>query len=55
MTFRIAPIIILIVLSALSLGLVMAKHGTPKEEKYNVWVTLVSLIVNWGLILWAIL
>jgi len=48
------PVLILIILSCISLGISIAKHGTPKGDNYNIWITFICLIVEWVLILWAL-
>ena len=55
MTARLLPLIILLIISCISLGICIANHGKPRKEKYNFWTTLISWIIQWGLILWAIL
>lgn len=40
---------ILIGLQILSLGIVMAKHGEPREA-YNFWTYLVSCLIEWWLL-----
>lgn len=47
------PQIIMIVLYAINLVTSATKHGEPKEENHNFWVTLVAtalsiLILKWG-------
>lgn len=55
MNARPLPLIILLIISCLNLGIYMANHGKTKKEKYNFWTTLIAWILQWGLILWAIL
>ena len=55
MSVRLLPIIILVIFTAIGLGYTIAKHGKPKKEKYDAWSHLIALIIEWGLILWAIL
>lgn len=31
-----------LLLMSLSLGIVLAKHGKPREDEYNFWVSLLS-------------
>jgi len=52
---RLLPLIILLSLNCIGFGIICAKHGKPKRDKYNGWTTLISIILEWGLILWAIL
>lgn len=42
--------VILALLQVYSLGEVTAKHGTPKNEKYNAWYTIIGMIIFWTLI-----
>jgi len=51
---KIIPLIILGTMTCLGLGAALSRHGEPKKEKYNFWVTLVAGIVEWGLIIWAV-
>ncbi len=37
--------IILLVINILELGIVLAKHGEPKEGNYNFWVELTAAII----------
>lgn len=49
-----APQIILIVLYALSLGMVISKHGEEKtNEKYNAWAGLIGTAIQIGLLIWG--
>ncbi len=50
----IIPIIILIILSSVELGLAWGYHGRKKTGKHNAWVTLITLIMAWSLVLWII-
>lgn len=47
------PQIILIILYCLSLGIVMSKHGQPKKDRYNFFITLVSSGIEMGLLIWG--
>ena len=38
--------IILLTLNVLGLGIVLAKHGEPKEGNYNFWTTLIVTIIT---------
>lgn len=40
------PQIIMIILFAMDLGLNLAKHGENKEGKYNFWIALISVIIE---------
>lgn len=44
------PQITFIVLSCLSAGIVAARHGKPRDDKYSFWVTLVANVVTHGLL-----
>lgn len=48
------PLFILIGLFCISLGINIAKHGEPKNEKYNVWNTFLNWIIQLALTIWAI-
>lgn len=50
----IIPIIILMILSCISLGVTIGKHG-KSQGNYNGWAALISLLLQWGLIIWIIL
>lgn len=41
-------------LYVLSLGLHLGKHGQPREDKYNFWVSLFALALNLFLVVNAI-
>ncbi|GAA0083139.1 hypothetical protein [Clostridium sp. CTA-6] len=47
------PQIILIILSTLSLGIVMSRHGQPREDKYNFFTNLISTGIVIGLLIWG--
>lgn len=34
-----------LLLMSMSLGIVLSKHGKPKEKKYNFWVSLISYAI----------
>lgn len=40
------PQIIIIILFAMDLGLSLAKHGEDKEGKYNFWVALICVLIE---------
>lgn len=48
-----APQIIIIVLYALSLGVHMAKHGEPKDGKYNFVSSLITCAIIFGCLWWG--
>jgi hypothetical protein len=45
-------IIVLIILSAMGLGMSFAKHG-EQQKPYNGWISLFTVIVNWTLLYYA--
>lgn len=48
------PLIILGAMSFMSLGIDLARHGEKKKDTYyNTWITLLALIIWWGLTWWA--
>ena len=47
------PQIILIILYAISLGIIITKHGEDKEGKHNFVVTLISNAVVLGILYWG--
>lgn len=46
------PQITLIVLSCLSAGIVLSKHGQPRDDNYNFGITLLANVITYAL-LWA--
>lgn len=50
---KIIPLVILAILGCIGLGITIGKHG--KTTKENGWASLIAFIIQWGLILWAIL
>jgi hypothetical protein len=46
--------LILTALQVLSLGVVLAKHGEKREERYNFWTTLIATIIIQILVIMAI-
>lgn len=44
--------ILFVLLMMLGLGVVLAKHGQYKNEKYNFWVSLISCVLQ-VLLLWG--
>ncbi len=55
MNARIIPLVLLGIISCVNLGLAWGYHGKKKTGKNNVYVSLVAFVIQWGLILWAIL
>lgn len=49
------PLGILAALTFINLGIAMANHGKKHEDNHNFWVILISVIISWGLILWAVI
>jgi hypothetical protein len=41
-----APQIIILVVNVLGIGFAMAKHGEPRNEKYNFFITLIAAIIE---------
>ncbi len=39
-----------IVLASISIGISAAKHGQPTNLKYNAWIKIVSVILNFWLL-----
>ena len=48
-----APQIIMIIIMAMNLGINLVKNGEPKNETYSFPVSLVSVVVNVGLLIWG--
>lgn len=44
----------LVALAILNLGIALAKHGEPKEEKYSFWTTLIASIISVGVTYMAV-
>jgi len=55
MKFRLLPIIILVIVSCINLGITIERHGKVGKVKVDAWHTLIAWLIQWGLILWAIL
>ncbi len=47
------PQIIYLALIMMDIGISLAKHGEPKNEKYNVWITLASAAIIVALLKWG--
>ena len=54
MSFRLIPLTILIIFTALGLGVNLGKHGEDKG-KYNFGTSLIAGIIEWGLIVWMVI
>ena len=48
-----APQIIMIIIMAMNLGINLVKNGEPKNETYSFPLSLVSAVVNVGLLIWG--
>ena len=48
-----APQIIMIIIMAMNLGINLVKNGEPKSETYSFPVSLVSVVINVGLLIWG--
>lgn len=46
-------LLLIYLMSSMSLGVVMAKHGQPQDD-YNVWISLISTLISLVLIWWAL-
>ncbi len=51
---RIVPLVILAIMSCVSLGISIEKHGKSKKKE-NAWHFFIASLLQWGLILWMIL
>lgn len=51
---RIIPLILLILFTGIGLGINLAMHGKEKTGKHSFWFSLISAIIEWGLIIWLI-
>jgi len=47
------PQLIVIASSLISLGIMMNKHGKPKEGKESVWWYLFNTIIAYSLLIWG--
>ena len=46
-------LLIIYLMTAMSTGIVMAKHGQP-QDNYNIWTSLISTLIALVLIWWAL-
>jgi hypothetical protein len=46
-------IVVLFMLWSLGLGMAIAKHGQPRRENYNAWITLLAILIEVGILWWA--
>jgi len=54
MNARLTPILILFGISIMGLGMSIVTHGDVRSNE-DAWITILSVLINWGLLLWAIL
>jgi len=54
MNARIIPLVILLILSGISVGVSIERHGKKKTGIESIWATLIAWLIQWGLILWMI-
>lgn len=47
------PQIIYLALNLMGLGVIMSKHGQPRDEKYNVWTSLLMWAIVLSLLTWG--
>lgn len=47
------PSLVYLFLTAMGLGLIMAKHGQPRDEEYNIWTSLFAQIVVFAILYWG--
>lgn len=47
------PQIIYLALMMMDIGISLAKHGEPKNQKYNAWITSVSVAITVALLKWG--
>lgn len=47
------PQLILLGLMILALGITLAKHGQPKNDKYNFGISLIANAIEIGLLYWG--
>lgn len=48
-----APQIIMIVIDAVNLAVAAVHHGEPKEENYNVFISLIALAIQLAILTWG--
>ena len=48
-----APQIIMIIIMAMGLGINLVKNGEPRDDTYSFPISLVSTVVNVGLLIWG--
>ena len=47
------PALIYIILSAIGVGIVLARHGKAKDESYNFFSTLFHSSILWAILYWG--
>ena len=47
------PQLIMIILIIINFVYSLSNHGKPKDEKYNVWVTLTAIVIHVALMKWG--
>ena len=47
------PQVLILMLFALDIGCVLAKHGEPKTDKHNVFITAISHAILVALLIWG--
>lgn len=48
-----APQIIIIVIDAVNLAVAAVHHGEPKEENYNVFISLIAFAIQLAILTWG--
>jgi len=48
------PLYILGALNLIGVGIVLEKHGKPRDGHHSIFLSLSSAIIQWSLILWAV-
>lgn len=48
-----APQIIMIAIDAVNLAVAAVHHGEPKEENYNVFISLIALAIQLAILTWG--
>lgn len=47
------PQIIMVILWGAALGIEAARHGEMKNDRYNFWIGLLAVLVEFGLLTWG--
>ena len=53
-TASLIPFILMIILTAVGLGISMVEHGKPKKGKNSFFISLIATIITWVLIMWML-